>query len=212
MKKIVALLLIVNLMLVFVPYNVWAEQEEVISFQEFYSTLQLEAKKLNMDFVIKDPNYDYVYTRAYLDEQVKAMRQFSEDMRTIKVERRIEPQSVIMRRAMIKSYAFKDTWTASSQAFSVPSYASFTVTAIGEVDLQNGNIVSSTVSTSRKRSVNLDDWSGLQTSATEKGSNLNIIVTGKLEWAWTDPKTNSTWGATTHGPFYMQTIQPEKYV
>ena len=51
----------------------------------------------------------------------------------------------------------------------------------------------------------------LKASAVRSGTNIYVMLSGEIDWEWTDPKTNSHWEATTEHAF-GETFDPDDYI
>ncbi len=225
MKKSLKILIITFLICFCVPIIVGAEAtDNVISFDEFYSTLKSEYAKYNTGFEISNPNYDFCYTKEYLEEQLEIARDFCEGLEVTVTVCDAERNNIGIRNRLknklgsIEPYAMMDSysWTANYEVRSssavVPGYIIGKVSVYGDVNLQNSLVASVNSYQRPSDSLNVESHSLSVSTSINNGANIYVTFTGNVTFAWTDPSTNSVFRSYRYGPYWGESFRAENYV
>lgn len=127
---------------------------QVIDFDYYYDALRAEYAKYNIDFVIEQPNLDFVYTLDLLENQLEIARSFCEGL-TVEVEHIPNNFSniAVQPYVMVYPYSWSTSLTIKSNAVNVPAYLTVDLYCTGEVDSQNGVVISRNAGVREKTSV-----------------------------------------------------------
>lgn len=107
-KKIVSGILVLSILLT-PGINAFAatdSSDEVISFEEYYSTLRDEYFEYGITYEVYQKNDDFVYTKNLLEAQLVKARQ--EGIELIKQQQEIEKQSAVILAELKKSIEIED--------------------------------------------------------------------------------------------------------
>lgn len=116
--------------------------------------------------------------------------------------------------AMPLRYLWRSTVYISTNATSFPVAGSLKgeLVCSGDVDIQNGVVISRTAKFNELSSVNVGSSKLTATAATVNSLYVRVSLDGTVKFAWTEPKTNLRYTATVYGPFKITTIEPQRYI
>lgn len=195
-----------------------ANDIEVLSFEEYYLTLQEEYSKYNIQLEIVEHNADYMYTRELLSKQIAYAKEFAEGITVTRTDyisnenKMAQTDNLRSSRNMPLYFYYSADFTISANNPTTPAYADFTFVCDGDVNVQNGQVISVDHSLQNTYSINMkSNHLNTRCSVYDSG-NIQLFVSGPIVFAWTDPFTSSTFETTVNEIHFAQNFDPEDHI
>ena len=196
------------------PISAFANDDTILHYNEYYSILKSEYSKNGISFEILEPNYDFVYTQEYLDEQLNIANNLRDSIIVEVTDYSSNNTSpTILPYAMRAWYSWTKEFTLRSELLNVPAYLTGKAYVQGDVNLQNSLVISRSSYINLITSVNLESQGlYLSTSLNNGGTDIYVTLQGPVTFAWTDPATNSVHRAHLNQAYWGTPFRAENYV
>ncbi len=223
MKKYIRNFSLLLVIVLYIPCTVFASgnDDEIISFDEYYTALKDEYAKYGMDFEILDADEEVIFTQEILNEQIEIAKEFRNGLKvkahnTYDVNNPVETKEYMVqpRRIMPVDYNWGTSYTISSpDSYRVPGYMDVYIGVYGEVNVQNSLVMSYYGYWREDFSMNVSS-TGLDvtTRKTDGGVSIYVVLDGSVRFSWTEPTTNITQSTTAYGPFIGTSFRPEQFI
>lgn len=195
-----------------------ASDNQVITFDEYYSTLQNEYSKYNILYEIDEYDDTFIFTRDIMDEQIAIAKEFAEGFR---IEAEMEKPkldkcrsnytaAISPRTVMPVNFFWSGTVSILSDSIAAPGGIDLYATCSGQLNLGHNSIMAKSTSLRETYGINVGA-NNATISASTSGSIITVTISGSIKFTWNAPG-GITSSATKYGPFKTWSFDANNYI